>query len=259
MMTLTSTAMAPVWAVIAFLFGTIFGSFVCCLADRTVSGENVWRGRSHCDTCGHRLAPADLVPILSYFMLGGRCRYCGQKISLRSTLTEIVTGTAFVVIFLRFSLTFTTLKLFGLVCILGAVSLVDLQTFTIPDSFIAAGIIWWLVTVPLTIGFSVRAILLTVLGAAILGGGTWLVAIFFEKRAGQTGLGLGDVKLFFMTGLYVGLSNILLEVIASCVIGLFVAAASREHKIPFGPAISLATLFCVLAGGPIMMVYFGLI
>lgn len=254
----TTSGMTAYWAVVAFIFGSVFGSFIGCLADRHVTGEPIWKGRSHCDACGHPLSGMDLVPIFSYLFLGGRCRYCGQKIGARDFFVELFMGLAFAIITVRFGITFTTLKILGLTCILTAISLVDLQTFTIPDSYIAAGIIWWLVTVPLTLGFSIRSILYTVLGAVIVGGGMLLLSFIFEKVTGKDGLGGGDIKLFFMTGLYVGLSNILLEVIAACIIGLIMVAASGQKKIPFGPAISVATLFCILAGGPIVTAYLGL-
>ena len=87
-MQLTDLAiLSPVWPIffllVAGLLGACLGSFVNCLAWRLVHGESVWKGRSHCAVCNHPLAPLDLVPVLSWLFLRGRCRYCGERIAAR--------------------------------------------------------------------------------------------------------------------------------------------------------------------------------
>ena len=89
---------------VIFMIGAILGSFIACVADRLARGENPWRGRSHCEACGHLLSPADLVPVLAYLRLGGRCRYCGSKIPPALPFTEIAFGAAAAVIAQRFRL-----------------------------------------------------------------------------------------------------------------------------------------------------------
>jgi leader peptidase (prepilin peptidase)/N-methyltransferase len=238
--------------VVIFIIGTILGSFIACVADRLSRGENPWRGQSHCDTCGHGLAPADLVPVLAYLRLRGRCRYCGSPIPRALPFAEIAFGAVAVVIAQRFGWSWTTLKVLGFAGILMAVALMDLKTTTIADGLIAAGIVWWLVTAPLTLGAAWQAVLADIGGALALAAVLWLVARLFERRTGRRGLGGGDIKLCLMAGLYVGVWALSLFLLLACGFGLVFAAATRQRKIPFGPAIALSAVFCVLAGGPVV-------
>ncbi len=237
---------------VVFIIGTILGSFIACVADRLSRGENPWRGRSHCDTCGHGLSPADLVPVLAYWRLGGRCRYCGGKIPRILPFTEIAFGAAAAVIAQRFGWSWMTLKVIGFAGILTAVALMDLKTTTIADGLVAAGIVWWLVTAPLTLGAVWPAVLADIGGAFGLAALLWLVARLFERRTGRRGLGEGDIKLCLMAGLYVGVWALPLFLLLACGFGLVFAVATHQRKIPFGPAIALSAVFCVLAGDSVV-------
>ena len=135
--------------ILTFLFGAVFGSYIDCVAWRLVHHERVARGRSHCDVCGHALGAGDLIPIISYLRSGGRCRYCGAKFSAESTWVELVLGLGFVAIVYKFDLSFVALRYLGLLVILMGLSLVDQKTLLIPDRFHVAGILWWLLTLPL--------------------------------------------------------------------------------------------------------------
>lgn len=135
--------------ILAFLFGAVFGSYIDCVAWRLVHQERVARGRSHCDVCGHALGAGDLIPIVSYLRSGGRCRYCGAKFSAESTWVELALGLAFATIVYKFDVSFVALRYLGLLVILMGLSLVDQKTCIIPDRFHVAGILWWLLTLPL--------------------------------------------------------------------------------------------------------------
>ena len=133
--------------ILFFVCGTVFGSFLNCMAWRIAHHESVLKGRSHCAVCGHTLGAADLIPIFSYLFLRGRCRYCKEKISPRYMAAEVVCGAGFVLSFLRFGLSARTLQIVVLFCILLALSLVDFEIYEIPDRFILAGIVWYIATV----------------------------------------------------------------------------------------------------------------
>lgn len=135
--------------IFAFLFGAVFGSYIDCVAWRLVHQERVARGRSHCDVCGHALGAGDLIPIVSYLRSGGRCRYCGAKFSAESTWVELTLGLAFAAIVYKFDVSFVALRYLGLLVILMGLSLVDQKTLLIPERFHVAGILWWLLTLPL--------------------------------------------------------------------------------------------------------------
>ena len=132
--------------IISFIFGTVFGSFMNCLAWRYVNHESVLKGRSHCAVCGHELGAADLVPVFSFIFLKGRCRYCHEKISPRYVIVELITGFLFAVTAVRFGAGFDTVRYMALICVLVGLSLIDLDTYEIPNGFIIAAIVIWIAT-----------------------------------------------------------------------------------------------------------------
>ena len=311
--------------ILAFLFGAVFGSYIDCLAWRLVHHERVTRGRSHCDVCGHALGAGDLIPIISYLRSGGRCRYCGAKFSAESTWVELALGLGFAAIVYKFDLSFVALRYLGLLVILMGLSLVDQKTFLIPDRFHVAGILWWLLTLPLiactqgrglTEALSITGARLPLanapglqdgLGWILLAAATnaasaapagvslatgasatftadipitqWLltdlkwglisafgvgllmllISLVFDKLTGKESLGGGDIKLLFMTGLYMRPGVTLFSLILSCFVGLFIALGLKKDKIPFGPSISIAVFLSILFGSEFVAWYTGLI
>lgn len=244
---------------VTFVLGTIFGSFINCMALRLVSCESVMKGRSHCAVCGHSLSAGDLVPIFSYIFLHGKCRYCGEKISPRYMATELATAIGFIIIVIRLDITFTALRYIVLLCILLALSLVDLEKYEIPDRFIIAGIVWWAMTIPL-MDISVKAQLMDgLIGALVIAGSMLIMSMIFDKVTGKESLGGGDIKLLFMTGLYLGLFTGLLSLIAACMIGIIFVLVLKQNRIPFGPAISLATMLSALFGNNIVNWYLSIL
>lgn len=272
--------------ILAFLFGAVFGSYIDCVAWRLVHQERVARGRSHCDVCGHALGAADLIPIISYLRSGGRCRYCGAKFSAESTWVELALGLAFAAIVYKFDVSFVALRYLGLLVILMGLSLVDQKTLLIPDRFHVAGILWWLLTLPLIACTRGRGLTeaLSVTGArfplanapglhdGLLTDLKWglisafgvgllmlLISLVFDRLTGKESLGGGDIKLLFMTGLYMRPGVTLFSLILSCFVGLFIALGLKKDKIPFGPSISIAVFLSILFGSEFVAWYTGLI
>ena len=103
----------------AALLGACMGSFLNCLTWRMLHGESVLRGRSHCDVCGHVLGVRDLVPVLSYVCSGGKCRYCGAKLSARHVWGELAGGAMFVSALLKYDISLQVLEAWLLACVLG--------------------------------------------------------------------------------------------------------------------------------------------
>jgi Type II secretory pathway, prepilin signal peptidase PulO and related peptidases len=101
-----SAALTAYILALTALLGLVAGSFLNCLAWRLSHGESVLKGRSHCARCGHTLGAGDLIPVVSYLMLKGRCRWCGEKISPRYPLTELSSMLIFLGIVLRYDVTF---------------------------------------------------------------------------------------------------------------------------------------------------------
>lgn len=245
--------------VLAAVLGAVFGSFFNCMAWRIAHGESVWKGRSHCAVCGHTLSGADLVPVFSYLFLKGKCCYCGEKISPRYMGVELLTASVFVSLVFRYDVSWQLLRCVVLACILLTLALVDLEIYEIPDRFLAVGIFWWAVTLPCFgkeefLAMAVKGIL----GGFAIAAALLLLSLVFDKVTGKEGLGGGDIKLFFVVGLYLGPAGNLLNLLVSCFTGLLFAAVWKRNKIPFGPAIGLSTWFCLLFGDAILQWYFGL-
>lgn len=266
--------------ILAFLFGTVFGSFLNCMAWRIAHNESVLKGRSHCAVCGHTLGIADLIPVFSWLFLGGRCRYCKEKISPRYVAAELVCGCGFVLSFLRYGVSWRTLQVIVLFCILLALSLTDFEIYEIPDRFVLAGIIWYLVSSKLMdrrlslTGMTVsilpegeylslpawgQNLLAGLIGGLAIGGGMLFLSLLFDHLLGKESMGGGDIKLFFMTSLYLGLLQGLFSLILSCIVGLVIAAVMRRKRVPFGPAISLAAFLSLLYGESFVNWYLSLI
>ena len=115
-------------SVLLFLSGSIIGSFLYC-----ISGSRDLLRHSRCDSCGHVLAPLDLIPILSFLFHKGRCRYCHEKISVLYPLSETVTGILFVLIYHRFGVSLSFAEYLILTVLLLSVSFCDLKTMRVPD------------------------------------------------------------------------------------------------------------------------------
>jgi len=124
-----------------FIMGTIIGSYLNVVILRTLAGESLIYPPSHCPKCSHRLAPWDLVPVLSYILLRGRCRYCGAAISIQYPLIEFITGIVFVLLYLKYGLTFKMGELLVLASISIVVFVTDIREMTVSHAVTAAGFI----------------------------------------------------------------------------------------------------------------------
>lgn len=243
---------------VLFILGTIFGSFINCTAGRIVAGEDWIRGKSHCEHCNHELGVLDLVPVLSYVFLGGRCRYCHTRLPIRYLLSEILMGILFVWRFLRFGiLDYMLARDLVFIAILFGLSLVDLDSYIIPDGFIIAGIVNWLLAV-FFVSDRKDYLLRGLAGGLLIGGMVLCLSLVMDKILKKESLGGGDVKLLFMVCLYTGAFQGLFLLFLSCVTGLLFVILLKERKIAFGPSISIAAFVVLLYGQAFMNWYLGL-
>ncbi len=233
---------------VAFIFGSVFGSFLNCMSDRIIRHEKWWVGRSKCDECGHFLTILDLVPIFSYVFLKGECRYCHTKLSSTYVWSEGILGFLFALyVWIHGRLDLILLKDLGLITCLYGLSLSDLKSYEIPDGFIVFGCAWWLL-----FDFYIGGLLQGFVIALSIFGITWIMEKILKKET----MGGGDIKLFFMIGLYLDITLSLFNLILSCVIGLLFVIGMKKNKIPFGPSISLATYITLLYGTQFANWYF---
>jgi leader peptidase (prepilin peptidase)/N-methyltransferase len=248
--------MAPA-AVFAFFGGLLIGSFVTVVAHRVPRGESIVGPRSRCPGCGAQIAAYDNVPVFSWVLLRGRARCCGAPISPRYPLTELSLGLLFAA---------TTLVLWdepgeialGLVFVttLLAVTLTDLERRIIPNKILLVAAVLGVAIAAATDPGSLpeRAI-----AAAAAGGLLFLAALAYPR-----GMGLGDVKLAAVMGLFLGRDvapAILVALLAGSVVGLAMmaryGAAARKRAIPFGPFLALGGVVGLLAGNELVDWYLG--
>ena len=248
---------------ISGIVGLVFGSFLNCGAWRATHGEKVSKGRSHCTSCGHVLSPIDLVPLFSWLSTGGKCRYCKEKVSIRYPITELVMALLTIGLVLRFDFSVTTLKYFVLTCCLFSLTLTDFDDMIIPDQYIIIpAVSYYFFLIFDFPGW--KTVGCHTLAAICYGGGILLVSIIFDFLTNKESLGGGDVKLFAIMGLYLGLVQSLFAVFISCIVGIVFSTVLKrintdeEQHFPFGPAIAAGTYIVLLAGDVIQNWYFGL-
>ena len=247
---------------VALLLGAVFGSFLNCAAWRLSHGESVLRGRSHCTACGHVLGAGDLVPILSWLFLRGRCRYCGKKIPARYPLTEAVFALLTLLCLLRFDLSWLCLRNWILLCCLFCLSLTDLECMIIPDVCLIIAAAVWGIFLPLS-GMGWPAVRGGLLAGLIFGGGLLGLSLLMDRILKRDSLGGGDIKLFAVLGLYLGIVGTLFMTVLACLLGLLFAVLRRgrgggSEPFPFGPAIAAAGTVMRLCGEPLIQWYTGL-
>ena len=247
--------------IVAAAFGAVMGSFLNCAAWRVARGESFVRGRSRCPACGHVLSAAELVPVLSWLLQRGRCRACKTRISSRYPLTELFFALITVLCLLRFDLTALCLRNYVFLCCLFLLTLTDLDAMLIPDGCHVVSALAWLAALPF--GFpGWGGVGLSVLSALVYGGGLLLVSLAMDRLLGRDSLGGGDIKLFAVVGLYLGLAGTLFALLFACVAGLALHALARkrsgERAFPFGPSIALSAAAMLLYGAPLVNWYLGL-
>lgn len=244
------------------LFGLVIGSFLNVVVWRVPRKESVVRPPSHCPSCDTPIAPRDNVPVLSWLLLRGRCRHCGARISIRYPLVELATCGLFIAFAVRFG-PHAALPAFLYLAAVGvALAMIDLDVQRLPDVLTLPSYPVALVLLGIAAGVDgtgwpyARALI----GMAILFG--FYAALWFVYPAG---MGLGDVKLSGVLGLYLGwlswgalvvgaFSAFLVGAVVSVSVVL-VRGGGRKTKVPFGPFMLLGVLIATFAGHPIAHAY----
>lgn len=258
-----STFTAVYAALVAAMLGLAMGSFLNCAAWRMTHGDSVARGRSYCAACGHTLSPTDLVPVISWLALRGRCRYCGEKISFVHPLGELICGACYAAVTLRFALSWETVEYLILVSLLFCISCADLYDYIIPNRLIAAGIVCRTVFVLLGGDVPMTA-LRALVGGVSISLPVLLLVLAAEKIMKKEAMGGGDIKLLFMTGLYFDWKINLVALLYACLLGIAAgllwqrAHPRADRHIPFGPAIALGCVAAMLTGESLIHWYLGL-
>ena len=271
--------MAPglIEPILAFFFGLIIGSFLNVCIHRWPRGRSVVRPRSHCVRCRKMIPWYDNIPLFSYLALGGKCRFCGRRISLRYPVVELLTGLVFFCFVRTLGPTLVAVKMCVFGAILVALIFTDIEKRLLPDELTLGGAVVgvlfaFFVPVP---DFTAQAFLWFVgieihgraqwiaeaaLGSLLPAFFLWLAGWIYERLRHKEGLGLGDVKLIVMMGAFLGLRNALLALVIGSVAGSILGYGyikltgkdASSYPLPFGAFLSAAALVAAIAGGPIL-------
>lgn len=251
--------MALIEIIIVLLFGLILGSFATALAWRIPRGISWVRGdkekpgkmaRSTCVKCKKELKIQDLIPVFSYLTLKGKCRYCGHGIDRRYLLIELLTAAGCLGVYFVWGFTVPAFIIMLAVCLLVALLAIDMAHMILPDQLnvmlavlAATLIVYQLLVYDFSYGFGRQAIIKLsgmVVFAIVAWGAGWLVGKVLKKDA----LGLGDVKFFAVSGLWLGIHYLPFFLIFSgftgVLFGIFYRCHLKQPLFPFGPALILA-------------------
>jgi len=239
------------------LIGLIIGSYLNVLIYRIPLNIPTSKGFSFCPSCNHRLMWFDLFPLFSYIFLGGKCRYCKEKISFRYPAIEALNAICYFVIYLKFGFNYSTLIYFVVFSSLIVLALIDFDHKIIPDRF---HIIIGVCAIALIFAAKDLTILERVIGFFAISVPVYIIALLTD------GMGEGDVKLFAVCGLMLGWKLILLTMLIASILaaayGLILMLAKKakgKSEIPFGPFIAFAVMICIFAGNDIINLYLSLI
>ena len=263
-----------VFYLIIFIFGLVVGSFLNCVIYRLEEGKSFLTGRSFCPHCKHTLSWQDLIPVFSFLFLRGKCRYCQKKISWQYPIVELTAALIFVLIFSfsrlwrdpvvegQFISTLpqliSTLYLWVISCFLIIIFVYDLKHYIIPDKVIYSAIIVALI-------FNLQFLIFnqffptygrTIFNSSILsaiGAGIFFLIIVLATKG--KGMGVGDIKLAFFMGIFLGFPNILAALFLAFFIGAIIGVGlvilkqkNLKSEVPFGPFLITGTFMALFYG-----------
>ncbi|MEW6087497.1 MAG: prepilin peptidase [bacterium] len=248
-------------SLIIFIFGLCIGSFLNVCICRFIEDESVIFPASHCPECKKNLRWFDNVPIISFLLLGGKCRYCLGRISLQYPAVEFLTGIIFWYIYVKWGFSRELFMYVFLTSMLLVIGFIDARTTLIPDIITVPGIITGLV-LNLVFAFIDKSFLnfFDAFLGMVLGLGVFGFIVF----ASRGGMGIGDIKLAGLIGVFLGLKNAFLTVLLSFIIGGFIGIIllvfkikKRRDEIPFGPYLATASVISIFWGETIYRWWLG--
>jgi leader peptidase (prepilin peptidase) / N-methyltransferase len=244
--------MANIWSIVIFLFGAVVGSFLNVCIYRIPESKSVVRPRSSCPKCGSPIRACDNIPILSWFILKGKCRDCREAISPRYVIVEALTGLLLVALYLHFGISLKLAATFIFGSALIVITFIDLDHQVIPDIITLPGI-------PICFLLAVLVLKLNwldaLLGMLIGGGALYLISIGYRLFTKREGMGMGDVKLLAMLGAFLGWKSLIFILFISSFTGsligitiILIKKGDLKYAIPFGPFLSFAAICYCFVG-----------
>lgn len=241
--------MEYLYLTIFFIFGSILGSFYHVIATRFTKGESIVSPKSHCEKCNHQLSWYELIPIISYLLLGGKCRSCKTNLPLSYLLMELCTGILFAVCYHVFGLTLELIVALIFVSSLIIIIISDIEYMIILDEVLIIAIFAIILIDIVDIGLYKTSI-------CILSGIGSFATMLLIKKLGdlmfkQESLGGGDIKLMFLVGLVLGypmaVCNIFFATFIAFPIALLLLISKKDNIIPFGPFLSMSAILLYIS------------
>ena len=245
---------APLVA-IAFVFGLLIGSFLNVVAYRLPRGESLVSPPSHCPACGKPVRPRDNLPVIGWLLLRGKCRDCGEPFSWRYPAVELFTGLLFALVVATQDEAIDVVLGLCLVTALVPITLIDLDVRRIPDA----------ITIPAAIAALAAGLALDISGVPeqLIAGVAALLLFYLAAVMKPGGMGMGDVKLVGVLGLYLGravapaifIALILGVVVGGVIMARVGVATGRKRTVPFGPFLALGGMIAFFVGDDIVDAY----
>lgn len=251
-----------------FILGLIVGSFLNVCIYRLPRDLSIISPSSACPGCKNPIKPWDNIPLISYLLLRGKCRSCGEKISIRYPFVEFLNGIFYLIVFYFFGLGWHLLPFFVFVSAMIVITFIDLEFQIIPDVITLPGIVLGVISASLLlpdpfqninsnlalVGFTNSLI------GLFLGGGLFYVIAVVSRG----GMGGGDIKMMAMVGAFMGWKAVLMVTfigsLLGSIVGIFlmlIKGKDRKTKVPFGPFLAFGSIITLFFGGTILRWYLG--
>jgi len=245
--------------ILFFILGSVVGSFLNVVIYRLPRHESLIFPQSHCPKCGHKLSSSDLIPIVSYIFLKGKCRYCGAKISPIYPTIEGLTGILFALIYLKFGFSLLTFKYIIFISFLIVVAFIDLFEGVVFDSVVIPGAL---------VGFlfgALHNLKDTIFGVIFYAVLFFLIIVISKIFYKEGGMGEGDLTAGIMIGAFLGLRlgivAFLLSFFIGAIVGILIMLVSKKGgktQIPFVPYMAIASILAIFFGNYIIAFYLNL-
>lgn len=250
--------MTACYATLTFIFGLLIGSFLNVCIYRIPLGQSVMTIPSHCCSCGKKIKWYDLMPLISYIILRGKCRFCKERISIRYPLVEILNAVIYILIYQTFGLSIQMAGFAILASALVVIAFIDYDLKIIPDIIIVFLIVVGII-------YSILARDITHFDR-IIGFFSASLPLYIIMIVSKGGMGGGDIKLMAAAGIYLGWKLTLLALFLGSVIGsvaavilLLLKRKTRRDEIPFGPALAAGIILSALYGNQMLSWYLGIL
>ena len=238
------------------IFGLVIGSFLNVCICRIANEESIAFPPSHCTNCGYELKAKDLIPVLSYIFLGGKCRSCKEKISIQYPIVEILNAILYIAIYLKFGFTLNLFKFCLFASLLIVIGFIDFKTKYVYNSTVVFGVVSGILFAVLE-WMETKSIPWNYIAGAFIGFGIIYLIVILTR-----GMGEGDIDIALICGLFLGIKGILVTLFLAIILGGIVAAIilifklkERKAEIAFGPYLAIGGIIACLYGNSIIDFY----